>query len=160
MAPGWPRNGVPDAGVARLSGCSREPEFQQIAAERVRHRAPPECNAAFMIDFVTMAGHLPGDEIGTVHTGELEREKRHEELLTEQEAPTLEVPNRTRIASSAAPPWVFEVQLGALRRFANSGGHEGVLRLRCLVVPSNRAGCVAVLDAECAAAHWTHGVPG
>ncbi|MBI5548527.1 MAG: polysaccharide biosynthesis protein, partial [Deltaproteobacteria bacterium] len=90
--------------------------------------------------FITMSGHVPDEEIRIVYTGLREGEKLHEELLTEQEEHTLKVRNRIRVARSAAPPRDFAAQLAALRRLADGGDREGVLRVLRLLVPAFRAG--------------------
>jgi FlaA1/EpsC-like NDP-sugar epimerase len=108
--------------------------------------------------FITMSGHVPDEEIRIVYTGLREGEKLHEELLTEQEEHTLEVRNRIRVARSGAPPRDFAVQLALLRRLADGGDREGVLRALRLLVPSYRAaGPAAAPDAEHALSHLAHG---
>ncbi|BDG08526.1 polysaccharide biosynthesis protein [Anaeromyxobacter paludicola] len=94
-------------------------------------------------NLITMAGHVPDQEIPIVYTGLRPGEKLHEELLTEQEERTQTVRNRIKVACCATPPRDLPVRLAGLRRLADDGDREGVIQALQELVPTYRPGSLA-----------------
>jgi FlaA1/EpsC-like NDP-sugar epimerase len=87
---------------------------------------------------ITMAGYVPGREIPIVYTGLRPGEKLFEELLTEEEEKTQAVRNRIMVASPPPPPQDLAHRLEDLRRLADGGDREGIIRMLRAIVPSYR----------------------
>jgi FlaA1/EpsC-like NDP-sugar epimerase len=97
---------------------------------------------------VALAGRVPGQDIDVVYTGLRPGEKLAEELLTEDEEQTQAVRARIRIARSPAPPPDLELRLAELRRLADLGERDGILRVLKALVPTYRAHDPAALPAS------------
>jgi FlaA1/EpsC-like NDP-sugar epimerase len=95
-------------------------------------------------NLITLAGHVPGEDIPIVFTGLRPGEKLYEELLTEEEEETRAVRNRILVARSPAPPPDLDAKLVELRRLADAGDRDGLLRMFHLLVPSFRGALPAV----------------
>lgn len=95
-------------------------------------------------NLITLAGHVPGEDIPIVFTGLRPGEKLYEELLTEEEEETRAVRNRILVARSPAPPPDLDAKLVELRRLADAGDRDGLLRMFHLLVPSFRGAMPAV----------------
>jgi FlaA1/EpsC-like NDP-sugar epimerase len=89
-------------------------------------------------NLITMAGCVPGEDIEIVYTGLRPGEKMYEELLTEEEEQTHEVRDRIMVAKSPAPPLDLQERLRDLRRLADAGDREGLLRGIKRIVPTYR----------------------
>jgi FlaA1/EpsC-like NDP-sugar epimerase len=89
-------------------------------------------------NLITLSGHVPGEDIPIVFTGLRPGEKLYEELLTEEEEETRAVQNRILVARSPAPPSDLEAMLVELRRFADAGDRDGLLRIFHALVPTFR----------------------
>src|SRR5436190_7662451 len=89
-------------------------------------------------NLITMAGHVPDEDIRIVYTGLRPGEKLHEELLTEQEESTQAVRNRIRVACSPPPPRDLAAQLADMRARAEGGDREQVLGALRRLVPTFR----------------------
>jgi FlaA1/EpsC-like NDP-sugar epimerase len=89
-------------------------------------------------NLITMAGLVPDLDIPVVYTGLRPGEKMYEELLTEDEEETRQVRNRILVAKSPTPPRDLPERLRELRRLAEAGEREGVLRAIQAVVPTYR----------------------
>jgi len=85
---------------------------------------------------ITMAGYVPGREIPIVFTGLRPGEKLAEELLTEEEEKTQVVRNRIKVARPPPPPADLAQKLEELRRLAEHGDREGILRALSAAVPT------------------------
>ena len=85
---------------------------------------------------ITMAGLIPNVEIPIVFVGLRAGEKLHEELMTEEEERTRRVRNRILSADSPRPPADLWERLGDLKRLAESGDQEPLLRAMRVLVPS------------------------
>jgi FlaA1/EpsC-like NDP-sugar epimerase len=86
----------------------------------------------------SLSGRVPGEDVQIVYTGLRAGEKLHEELLTEEEEQATAVRDRIRSARSPAPPPDLEPRLAELRRLADAGDGEGILRALQALVPSYR----------------------
>lgn len=91
-------------------------------------------------NLITMAGHVPGQDIPIVFTGLRPGEKLYEELLTEEEEQTSEVRNRILVANCPAPPADLPERLKELWASASGGDREGLLAAIRRVVPSYTGG--------------------
>jgi FlaA1/EpsC-like NDP-sugar epimerase len=89
---------------------------------------------------ITMAGYVPGLEIPVVFTGLRPGEKLHETLMTEDEERTCEVRDGILSAASPLPPADFLFRLDELRRWAEAGDVENVMRLIRVLVPTYCSG--------------------
>jgi len=89
-------------------------------------------------NLITMAGLVPGEDINIVFTGLRPGEKMYEELLTEEEEQTHEVRNRVMVAKSPAPPVDLQERLRELRRAAEVGDREAILKGLKRMVPTYR----------------------
>jgi FlaA1/EpsC-like NDP-sugar epimerase len=87
---------------------------------------------------ISLSGHVPGEDIHIVYTGLRPGEKLSEELLTEEEEQTRAARDRIRIAQSPPPPPDLELRLAELRRLADLGDAEGILRVLRVLVPTYR----------------------
>ena len=87
---------------------------------------------------ITMAGFVPNLEIPIVYTGLRPGEKLHEELMTEEEEKTQRANNRILVAESPDPPADLRERLLVLRRLADEGEKEPILRAMRELVPSFR----------------------
>jgi FlaA1/EpsC-like NDP-sugar epimerase len=87
-------------------------------------------------NLITMAGLVPDVDIPVVFTGLRPGEKLYEELLTEEEEETHQVRNRIMVAKSLPPPHDLHERLRELRRLADGGDREAVLRAIKAVVPT------------------------
>jgi FlaA1/EpsC-like NDP-sugar epimerase len=85
---------------------------------------------------ITMAGFVPNLEIPIVYTGLRPGEKLHEELMTEEEEQTRRAHNRILVAESPAPPSDIRERLGELRRLADGGDAQALLRVMRELVPT------------------------
>jgi len=85
-------------------------------------------------NLITLAGHVPDEEIPIVFIGLRPGEKLHEELLTEQEEQTQTVRNRIRVARCARPPEYLWDVLADISRSCEEGKRDEVTAgLRVLV---------------------------
>jgi FlaA1/EpsC-like NDP-sugar epimerase len=91
---------------------------------------------------------LAGAEVGIVYTGLRPGEKLREELLTEEEEQTHAVRDRIQIARSPAPPPDLAARLAELRRHADRGDGEAVIRALKALVPTYRRPADAPAVAE------------
>jgi len=89
---------------------------------------------------ITMAGYVPGVEIPVVFTGLRPGEKLHETVMTEDEERTCAVRGGILSAVSPLPPANFLFKLDELRRWADAGDVENVLRLIRVLVPTYCSG--------------------
>jgi FlaA1/EpsC-like NDP-sugar epimerase len=87
---------------------------------------------------ITMAGYVPGVEIPIVYQGLRPGEKLHEEPLTEDEERTHVVRSRIKVAKSPPPPGDLADRLGEMRRYADAGDGEGIIRVVRALVPTYR----------------------
>jgi FlaA1/EpsC-like NDP-sugar epimerase len=87
---------------------------------------------------VTMAGHVPDDEIAIVYTGLRPGEKLTEEPLTEDEERTHVARDRVKVARSPAPPPDLQERVEELRGLAEAGDREGLLAAIRALVPTYR----------------------
>lgn len=96
---------------------------------------------------ITMAGHVPGEEIKIEFTGLRPGEKLYEELMTEEEEQSHVARDKIYVATSPSPPDDLQERLRDLRRFADASDHEAILRTLEVLVPTfrpaQRAGVVA-----------------
>ena len=96
---------------------------------------------------ITMAGFVPNLEIPIVYTGLRPGEKLHEELMTEEEEQTHQARNRILVAESPAPPADLREKLAELRKLADAGEPQALLRAMRDLVPTFRT---PVFDASTA----------
>jgi FlaA1/EpsC-like NDP-sugar epimerase len=89
-------------------------------------------------NLITMAGLVPDEDVEIVFTGLRPGEKLYEELLTEEEEETHEVRNRIMVAQSPAPTPDFHERLRELRRHADTGDRDALLRSIKHIVPTYR----------------------
>jgi FlaA1/EpsC-like NDP-sugar epimerase len=89
---------------------------------------------------ITMAGYIPNVEIPVVYQGLRPGEKLHEEPLTEDEERTHVVRSRIKVAKSPAPPADLAERLEEVRRYAEAGDREGIVRVVRALVPTYRNG--------------------
>jgi FlaA1/EpsC-like NDP-sugar epimerase len=87
---------------------------------------------------ITMAGFVPNLEIPIVYTGLRPGEKLHEELMTEEEEKTQRAHNRILVADCPAPPADLKERLAELRKLADVGDPQPLLRAMRELVPSFR----------------------
>jgi FlaA1/EpsC-like NDP-sugar epimerase len=87
---------------------------------------------------ITMAGFVPNLEIPIVYTGLRPGEKLHEELMTEEEEKTQRARNRILVAQSPMPPADLREKLVELRKLADAGEPQALLRAMRDLVPSFR----------------------
>ncbi len=87
---------------------------------------------------ITMAGFVPNLEIPIVYTGLRPGEKLHEELMTEEEEQTHQARNRILVAESPAPPADLREKLVELRKLADAGEPQALLRAMRDLVPTFR----------------------
>jgi FlaA1/EpsC-like NDP-sugar epimerase len=87
---------------------------------------------------ITMAGFVPNLEIPIVYTGLRPGEKLHEELMTEEEEKTHKARNRILTADSPPTPADLGERLAELRRLADAGEPQAILRAMRELVPSFR----------------------
>jgi FlaA1/EpsC-like NDP-sugar epimerase len=87
---------------------------------------------------ITMAGFVPNLEIPIVYTGLRPGEKLHEELMTEEEEKTSRARNRILTAESPPPPSDLKERLFELRKLAETGEPQALLRAMRELVPSYR----------------------
>jgi FlaA1/EpsC-like NDP-sugar epimerase len=92
---------------------------------------------------IALSGRVAGSDVKIVYTGLRPGEKLFEELLTEEEEQSHAVRDRIRSARSPAPPPDLELRLADLRRLAEAGEPEAILRaLRALVPTYRRPGAL------------------
>jgi len=85
-------------------------------------------------NLITLAGHVPGEEIPIVFTGLRPGEKLHEELLTEHEERSQQVRNRIKVATSRPPPADLHARLAELSLASDTGDRARIHEiLRSLV---------------------------
>jgi FlaA1/EpsC-like NDP-sugar epimerase len=89
---------------------------------------------------ITMAGYIPGVEIPIVYQGLRPGEKLHEEPLTEDEERTHVARSGIKVARSPAPPSDLAERLRDLRRAADAGDRDGILRVVRALVPTYKEG--------------------
>jgi FlaA1/EpsC-like NDP-sugar epimerase len=89
-------------------------------------------------NLITMAGYVPGEDIPITYTGLRPGEKLYEELLTEDEEQTRHIRDRILVASSPRPPADLGQQLQELRRVAEIGDRDAILRGLKRLVPTYR----------------------
>jgi FlaA1/EpsC-like NDP-sugar epimerase len=87
---------------------------------------------------ITMAGHVPGEEIKIEFTGLRPGEKLYEELMTEEEEQSHVARDKIYVASSPPPPDDLRERLSDLRRFADASDRESVLKTLEALVPTFR----------------------
>jgi len=87
---------------------------------------------------ITMAGFVPNLEIPIVYTGLRPGEKLHEELMTEEEEKTRQARNRILVAESPPPPADLKERLAELRKLADVGEPQALLRAMRDLVPTFR----------------------
>jgi FlaA1/EpsC-like NDP-sugar epimerase len=87
---------------------------------------------------IALSGRVTGVDVQIVYTGLRPGEKLAEELLTEEEEQSHAVRDRIRIARSPAPPTDLELRLAELRRLADAGDEEPILRALKVLVPTYR----------------------
>jgi FlaA1/EpsC-like NDP-sugar epimerase len=87
---------------------------------------------------IALSGRVAGNDVKIVYTGLRPGEKLSEELLTEEEEQSHAVRDRIRIARSPAPPADLELRLAELRRLAEAGDPEAILRSLRALVPTYR----------------------
>jgi FlaA1/EpsC-like NDP-sugar epimerase len=87
---------------------------------------------------ITMAGHVPGEEIKIEFTGLRPGEKLYEELMTEEEEQSHVARDKIYVATSPPPPKDLHERLSDLRRFADASDREAVLRTLQVLVPTFR----------------------
>jgi FlaA1/EpsC-like NDP-sugar epimerase len=87
---------------------------------------------------IALSGRVAGSDVQIVYTGLRPGEKLAEELLTEEEEQSHAIRDRIRIARSPAPPPDLELRLADLRRLAEAGEPEAILRAMKGLVPSYR----------------------
>jgi FlaA1/EpsC-like NDP-sugar epimerase len=87
-------------------------------------------------NMITMAGYVPGVEIPVVYRGLRPGEKLHEEPLTEDEERTHVVRSRIKVAKGPPPPEDLAQRLRELRRAADVGDRERLLRVVRALVPT------------------------
>jgi FlaA1/EpsC-like NDP-sugar epimerase len=87
---------------------------------------------------ITMAGFVPHLEIPIVYTGLRPGEKLHEELMTEEEEKTHEARNRILVAESPPTPGDLRERLVELRKLADAGEPQALLRAMRELVPTFR----------------------
>jgi FlaA1/EpsC-like NDP-sugar epimerase len=87
---------------------------------------------------IALSGRVAGLDVQIVYTGLRPGEKLAEELLTEEEEQSHAVRDRIRIARSPAPPPDLQLRLAELRRHADAGDHEPLLRAMKALVPTYR----------------------
>ncbi len=92
--------------------------------------------AEIAANLITMAGHIPDEEIAIVYTGLRSGEKLHEELLTEDEELNVQVRNRISVAKSPPPPADLDRWLAVLRELADDGNSERLLGAIQKLVPT------------------------
>ncbi len=85
---------------------------------------------------ITMAGYIPGQEIAVVYTGLRPGEKLTEEPLTEDEERTHSVRNRIKVAKSPALPVDLHERVEDLRKLAEAGDRQGIVRMLGQLVPT------------------------
>jgi FlaA1/EpsC-like NDP-sugar epimerase len=91
-------------------------------------------------NMITMAGYIPGVEIPIVYDGLRPGEKLHEEPLTEEEEKAHVVRRRIKVAKSPPPPADLAERLRELRRAADAGDEEAIVRILRALVPTFRPG--------------------
>jgi FlaA1/EpsC-like NDP-sugar epimerase len=89
-------------------------------------------------NLITMAGYVPETEIPIIYTGLRPGEKLFEEMLTEEEEQTRAVRDRVLVAKSPPPPADLHERLRELRRHADTGDREALLKAIEAVVPTYR----------------------
>jgi FlaA1/EpsC-like NDP-sugar epimerase len=94
-------------------------------------------------NMITMAGYIPGVEIPIVFAGLRAGEKLHEEPLTEDEERTHVVRSRIKVAKSPPPPPDLPERLHELRRAADAGDRDAIVRVVRSLVPTYRDGLTA-----------------
>jgi FlaA1/EpsC-like NDP-sugar epimerase len=87
---------------------------------------------------IALSGRVADVDVRIVYTGLRPGEKLAEELLTEEEEQSHAVRDRIRIARSPAPPPDLELRLAELRRLADTGDDEPILRALKALVPTYR----------------------
>jgi FlaA1/EpsC-like NDP-sugar epimerase len=87
---------------------------------------------------ITMAGHVPGEEIKIEFTGLRPGEKLYEELMTEEEEQSHVARDKIYVTTSPPPPDDLHERLSDLRRFADASDREAVLRTLQALVPTFR----------------------
>ena len=87
---------------------------------------------------ITMAGFVPNLEIPIIYTGLRPGEKLHEELMTEEEEQTHQARDRIMVAESPAPPADLKERLHELRKLADAGEPQALLRAMRELVPTFR----------------------
>jgi len=87
---------------------------------------------------IALSGHVAGQDVRIVYTGLRPGEKLAEELLTEEEEQSHAVRGRIRIAKSPPPPLDLELRLAEMRRLAESGDRDSILRALKVLVPTYR----------------------
>lgn len=87
---------------------------------------------------ITLAGHIPGEEIPIVFTGLRPGEKLNEQVLTEEEESSLVVRDRIRVAQGPPPPPDLADRLEELRQLAEEGEREAILCALQRLVPTYR----------------------
>jgi FlaA1/EpsC-like NDP-sugar epimerase len=85
---------------------------------------------------ITMAGHVPDEDIAIEYTGLRPGEKLFEELMTEEEESTREVAHKIFVASSPSPPADLDERIEELAEAASREDALAVVRLLLKVVPS------------------------
>jgi FlaA1/EpsC-like NDP-sugar epimerase len=93
---------------------------------------------------IALSGRVAGTDVRIVYTGLRPGEKLAEELLTEEEEQTHAVRDRIRSARSPAPPPDLPARIDELRRLAEAGEAEPILRALCALVPTYRPGPLPV----------------
>ncbi|HSN92395.1 MAG TPA: polysaccharide biosynthesis protein, partial [Anaeromyxobacteraceae bacterium] len=92
-------------------------------------------------NMITLAGHVPDEEIPIVFTGLRPGEKLFEEVLTEEEERTEVVRDRIRATHSPPPPPDLVPRLAELRRLADEGDRERIVAALRGLVPTYRPAC-------------------
>jgi FlaA1/EpsC-like NDP-sugar epimerase len=92
--------------------------------------------AALARHMITLAGHVPGEDIPIVFTGLRPGEKLREELLTEEEERSQTVRDRIRVTQSPPAPPDLVRRLERLRQLADGADDAAILAELRVLVPT------------------------